>query len=134
MGWWDHEAHRVYIEQISENRHLKSILIKRFLNFIEQIKKTKKTITSRILEIIKNDVSSVTGSNLRNIMLIVGKNTIDDLNPTDACLIEYRPMKDEDEAKVGLLKELIEVKHGDYTIAEFDKSEIDDIIRSICAN
>ena len=43
-------------------------------------------------------------------------------------------MKDEDEAKVGLLKELIEVKHGDYTIAEFDKSEIDDMIRSICAN
>ena len=134
MFFLPRETHRAYLEPISENRHLKSILIKRFLNFIEQIKKTKKTIPRRILKIIKYDVSSVTGSNLRNIMLVVGKNTIDDLNPTDAGVIQYAPLNDEDEAIVVLLKELIEVKHGDYVIEEFDKTEIDDIIRTICVD
>ena len=67
-------------------------------------------------------------------MLVVGKNTIDDLNPTDAGVIQYAPLNDEDEAIVVLLKELIEVKHGDYVIEEFDKTEIDDIIRTICVD
>lgn len=78
------ESHKYLIEPLSEEPHIKKILIKRFLSFIEHMKSSSKIMTKKLFEIVKNDVSSVTGSNLRNIMLMVNKTSIEELNPTDA--------------------------------------------------
>ena len=64
------EAHKFIIEPISDSKHLKFILMKRFLSFTNQIKNSKKEIPAKILNWIKYDVRSVTGSNLRHIMEI----------------------------------------------------------------
>ena len=78
------ETHRFFIEPLSENKHIKSVLIKGFLSFTEQIRKSSKKLPKKLYDLIKNDVSSVTGSNLRNIMLLVQKTNIDDLHSSDA--------------------------------------------------
>ena len=78
------QTHRYFVEAISGQKHLKSVLIKRFLNFIEQIKECPKDIVNHLLRNIEYDVGSVTGSNLRNIMHLLNKESIKDLKPNDA--------------------------------------------------
>ena len=74
------ETHRYFIEPISGVKHLKFILIERFLGFLEQILKFRKTGPKHILKYVKHDVKSVTGSNLRNILLLTDKNTIEEIS------------------------------------------------------
>ena len=58
------DTHRYLIEQISQAKHLKVVLIDMFLNFLIQIKKFKKQIPKQLLQFIKDNVRSTTGSNL----------------------------------------------------------------------
>ena len=45
-------------------------------------------------------------------MLVMGKSRIDDLEPDDACNIEYNPVKDENKWKIEVARELLEVQYG----------------------
>ena len=81
------QTHRNLIEPISKTKHLKFVLIERFLSFLKQIVKSKKLIPKQLLSFIKNDVCSTTGSNLRNILLLTNKNNIEEM-----CIDEIRKM------------------------------------------
>ena len=58
----------------------------------------------KLFELLKNDVSCVTGSNLRNIMLLVNKDNIEDLNPTDIEEMVYCPVEEKDKWKIDVGK------------------------------
>ena len=103
------ETHKYFIEPLSEKKHINGIIYKRFLNFTKQIQKSSKKLPKTLFKLVKNDVSSVTGSNLRNIMLVMGKSRIEDLEPDDACNIKYNPVKDENKWKIEVGRELLEV-------------------------
>ena len=62
------ETHRYIIEPLSQTRHLKTVIIERFLSFIEQIETSMKNVPKQLLSFIQKDVRSTTGSNLRNIL------------------------------------------------------------------
>ena len=126
------ESHKFLIEPISNSRHLRFILMKRFLSFIQQIKKSKKVIPAKVLKWIKNDVQSVTGSNLRNIMLEVKKTNVDNLTMSDIDGLIYQPLSEENKVTVEFLKELINVKFDDMTVPGFTREEIHAIIRDLC--
>ena len=76
-------THRRLIEPLSEVTHIKTVLMKRFLNFVQQIKKSSKKASKFLLESIQHDARSITGSNLRNILLKTDKTSIQDLVPND---------------------------------------------------
>ena len=59
----------------------------RLLKFTEKLKTSDKT--SYMFNLIKLDARSVTGRNLRNIMLLVNKSNIDNLSPLDVESIKY---------------------------------------------
>jgi len=59
-------THRYFVETVSGTTHVKTILIKNFLSFISQIEKSNKMASKALLTTIKHNVSTVTGSNLRN--------------------------------------------------------------------
>ena len=116
------ETHCFFIEEISECTHIKYVLLKRFLSFMEQIKKSPKVIPKKLLNIVKNDALSVTGSNLRNILLLIeDKFSVDDLNKFDLINMIYCPVTQENEWKIKLTKEIIDVKFGDLKIDNFAK-------------
>ena len=83
-------THRYFVEPISEIPHAKTTLIKNFLGLIDQIQKTHKTVARNLLETIKLDVRSTTGSNLREIMHLLNKDSIDDLSKSDVNTLDFR--------------------------------------------
>ena len=116
---WDlpRETHRYFIEYLSNQKHLKFILIKRFLRFLQQIEKSSKSAIKSLLSICKYDCRSTTGKNLRQLMLMCEKNTIDSIEENDFDCIEYFPVPEGETWRIGLLGELLDSR---YRCADVD--------------
>ena len=95
-------THRYFVEPISGVKHIKCALIKKCLNFIEQIKRSDKSVSKALLNTIMLDVKSVTESNLRKIMNLVNKNSVSKLTPEDSRLVPYHPVPAEEEWQMPL--------------------------------
>ena len=117
------QTHKYLLCPLSESVHIKIILINRFISFTQKIESSKKKSVSHLYKSIKNDVRSITGSNWRNIILLLEQKDDYKLAHIDSRCIKYHPVQDDDLWKVDCLKELIEVQHGNLTL-DFDKNEI----------
>ena len=124
-------THRYFVEPISGLPHIKTTLIKNFLGFIEQIELTPKSVAKSLLETIKYDVRSTTGSNLRNIMQLMGKESIDDLCKNHTQELKFVPVPPEEEWRIGFLNELLMTKQNKAELANFSHEEINAFIYDI---
>ena len=128
------KTHRYFLEHLSETKHLKTILVKRFLGFIQQIEQSQKVLPKLLLQTIKSDCRSTTGSNLRNIILLIDKEDISKLVPNDANEIKFEPIKEDDEWKLDIVKELVDVKWGEASLENLSMDEVNDILENICTS
>ena len=128
------ETHRYFMEPLSNTKHIKTILIKRFLTFIEQIRKSNKSATKFLLNSIHLDARSTTGSNLRNILLETDKASISDLSPNDAFQVEYHPIKSEEKWRLPFIKDIIESKNDKLIIQNIDDGDLDDMLDVLCTS
>ena len=126
------ESHRYLIEELTERPHLKSTLIKRFLSFTEQIMNSSKVALKCLYNILKYDTQSVTGFNLRKIMLLLEKTSIDELKPSDANEAKYFPVPDSENWKIDLINEITDIKFGIMSLNDFPHDELDEILKQIC--
>ena len=108
--------------------------MRRFFSFLLQIKSSAKKIPSFLLNIIRKDARSTTGQNLRNMMLLFNKNSIDDIKESDISEYIYAPVEKKDEWKIQLLKELIDVKNDKPQLENISKEEADFMIEYLCTS
>ena len=83
---------------------------------------------------VKHDVRSVTGSNLRNILLLTDKDTVEEINSIDIKKLKYHEVTKENDWKIELLKEIIETKNNQLSISEFSVEELNDILEYLCTS
>ena len=102
-----YSTHRGFIEPLSGRKHLKRVLLKRFIQFVENIRKSKKPLLKWILQLSERNTNSTTGKNLRGIMLLTGKQTIEDIELVDVDNFSHFPRPEEDEWKLGMVKHLV---------------------------
>ena len=122
------QTHRCLIEPVSQSKHLKFILLERFLSFLNQIQKSKKLVPKHLLEFIKHDVRSTTGSNLRNLLLLTEKSSVDELCKADVRNLMYKPIEKNDDWKVGFIHEIIDLKMNKLEVEGFSEEELADIL------
>ena len=103
-----YQTHRGLIEPITGRKHQRTCFIKRFMVMIHQIRASKKPILKRLLSEIELDVSSTTGSNLRNIMLETSKSSVSEIELSDINSLMYFELGEEDEWRVEMLNYLLE--------------------------
>ena len=125
-------THRYFIEHLTNQPHLKKVLIQRYLKFILSVEKSPKSSLHILLNIAKNDVRSVTGANLRHIMLLCDKNSVNDLTPDDALNIKYHEPPKDEIWRLGVLEELLEVQYGDLNVPGFNDEELAMMRSYIC--
>ena len=118
------ETHCFLIEELSGQDHVRTLLAKRFLNFIHAIRTSKKHALRSLLKVVEYDTLSVTGSNLRRIMLKTDIQDMRRLKPSDV-KVKYR---------VGLIKELIDVKKNQLEVIGFDYEELEAILQHLCVS
>ena len=113
-------THRSLIQPLTGEKHVKLILIRRFLGFIEKIRNSKKTSLKMLMLDAMMDVRSVTGCNMRNIMLLVGKKKVEDVRLSDLDSLTYFKLKETDKWKIPMIKEIIETKVDELEVPGFD--------------
>ena len=128
------ETHQYFVEAVSGRPHLKTMLIERFLNFISQIRKSKKNALRNVLKIVQYDTRSITGSNLREILLMTEKNNISELDKEDGKSITYKEVPEEELWRIESLKELIDVRWGRSVLSGFTEKEIEHMIHFVSTN
>ena len=127
-------THRFFVQAVSRKLHVKKVLLKRFLGFLSQIQKSRKKLPAKLLKQIEHDTGSTTGSNLRKILLLVGKHTIEEISIKDQDRYEYCPIQPGDEWKVNMVRELIEVRENNLNVEHFTAEELEEVLEHICTS
>ena len=111
-------THRYLIEPVSGQQHMKIALIRNFLNFINKVKQSPKHVLRHLYSIVKADVRTITGSNLRNILLLTSLSSVDDLHPGIVEQIKYKEIQDRDMWGIPIIKESMDIKHGNINLPD----------------
>ena len=114
--------------------YIKKVFIKHFLTFVDRIKSSNKIALKNVFNVVKYDCQSVTGSNLRNIMLLVDKTNIDSLCVSDSLNIPYHEIPQEELWRVELINETVDTLWGENTVEGFTRDEISSILGYACAS
>ena len=124
----DRQTHKYLIEPISETKHIMFHLHKRFINFMRKIKSSKKLALRCLLHSLQDDCQSTTG---RNIRFLLQKYHLGEINELDAKTVnnrEYVKIPKEEEWRIHVIRELIDVRQGTKSIPGLVYNEIKDIL------
>ena len=111
---------------------MKLVLIKRYIGFIEKIRNSQKTALKMLMMEAMKDVRSVTGSNMRNIMLLLGKSSIESVKLEDLESLTYFRLGNEDRWKIPMIKEIVDIKSGEMEVPGFELEELNDLLHHLC--
>ena len=126
-------THRYLIEPVSNELHVRTILAKRFVNFISSIRHSSKNVLRDFLKYVEYDTMSVTGRNLRNISLETNINDIRMLIARDVKL-KYNDIPKQEEYRVNVIKEIVDIRNGQLDLEGFDMEELDQILQYVCCS
>ena len=129
-----YNTHRYLVEPVSGQLHLKKLLIKRFLSFIRQVNRSSKILPKQLLHFIQNDTRSITGSNIRRILLLTKRTEIDDITVEDIEDIEYAELSEENCWRVNLINEITDIKFGQLEVNGFSQEEYEEILQFACTS
>ena len=135
------QTHCWLVERLSEGRHAKQMILRRYVKFLESLAKNKRKCVQALVQIASQDVKSHTGANLRNILLETGVLIVPGetkQNVFDGLFIYSIP--EGHEWKLGLLTSLIEIRDHKWSV-DFDEEgdslkedEITAMINQVCTN
>ena len=130
------QTHRNLIEPVSALPHMKVKVIRNYLNFIETIRSSEKSIVRLLYAICSKDCRTVTGKNLRNILLLTTMTDIDHLSSSSAEGIVYKELSCNELWKVNLIHEILDMRAGcDTTLPDdWQIEEMDAILISVCTD
>ena len=118
-------THRNLIVPLSGRPHLRTIFIKRFINFIKKVDKSNKTILKTLLQESKDDTRSTTGHNLRWLFLQSGVE-LHDLDDNTAETIGYHEINHDEEWRIEMLRMMINAK--DDSILDDEEEELFELL------
>ena len=133
MAKLPYQTHGYFIEPIVEARHMKLKILKNYLSFIGQVRKSPKHVLRQMYGLASADVRTVTGQNLRNILLLTNKLHVDQLDPSLVNTLEYHKVEEQDVWRVNLVKEILDLQHGDLVLPDgWSEDELEMMLNLAC--
>ena len=124
-------THKYISQNMFSKPHIRTCLIKRFVNFYGKLKNSSKPQVLHLFNLQKSDFRSTFGKNCLYICRELGVTSIEDV------CIDNLPMPYEMDInnawRVPVLKELLSVREG-FCETDFDKTDIQDMIHMLCCN
>ena len=108
-------------------------MARRFLSFVQDLRNSKKEVLRHVLQVVEYDTLSVTGRNLRNILLKTVMYGIRSLKPNDYN-IKYKEVPVNEEYRVGFIKKLINIQHSEMEVHGFEREELQTILQHLCVS
>ena len=123
------ETHRFFIEPLSNTRHITKSLKKRFISFIDKVKRSEKFVLRHVLNKVEHDCLSTTGRNIRTLLLDNGTDNLSDINLDRT---PYKEVSPQDNWKIMLVDEIIMAKSRDIIVPNFNFEELNAIKDFVC--
>ena len=121
------ESHRFFIEPVSSVKHIISHIHKRFVRFVSQMIKSKKTALRSLCLKLMKECRSTTGKNIRNLMVRFRCGTYSELQKNVVKDVPYVEADEQDKWKIEAVKDLTEAIYDGNILPNFTTTEIDDI-------
>ena len=77
-----------------------------------------------LYSLASSDAQTVTGSNLRNILLLTDRLQVDNMEPSLMDTIKYHQVEDNESWRIWLVMELLDIKHGEWSEDELETSVV----------
>ena len=87
-----------------------------------------------MLKLVKYDCRTVTGSNLRYMMIVAGKSSVDELNKESFQSHLYKEVPTNEEWRVRFAKEMMEILNGESNQDVLNWKEIEEILHHVVAS
>ena len=98
-----------------------------------KVKESPKTVLQQLYSLASVDTRTVTGANLRSILLLTNQLHVDHLTPSLVGNIPYNMIDKSETWRISLAKELIDIKSGDLKMPEgWSREELDSILNEAC--
>ena len=118
MAKLPYQTHRYMIEPISGTSHMKIKVLRNYLNFIKQIRNSPKHVLRQLYSLASSDARTVTGQNLRNILLLTDKLHVDQLDPSVVNTIKYHEIEKNDMWRISMVNEILDIKYGKMVLPD----------------
>ena len=103
------------------------------MNFMKMIDQSNKVAPKLLFQHVKNDVRSVTGSNIRCLLLEFDEGDLYDVEPKLKSHILH-PVPELEDWRIGLLFDAINNLEDSCFIEDFDRTMTKDIINYVCTS
>ena len=131
------QAHRYLVRELG-GQHAEEMLVNRYVKFLQSVKKSPKLAVLFMLEKTRNNVNTVTGSNVRYIHEKLGHDC-DIFTVKPAYLkshVKFSETREENKWRVGMIKEIVDIKQNVLELKhendEFlTKEQLNDIIEYV---
>ena len=121
-------THRKLIEPISDSQHIKRILIQRFLNFLKQIQKSSKSVTTMLLNVwVQCEKYDWLKPEKDHVRIWPGR-----YQPIGKYQHWCHRISSSECWRQMERKEIIDVKHGRMNVDGFSFEELDEICGHLC--
>ena len=87
-----------------------------------------------MFNLIKDDIRSNTGSNLRGILLQTTKVNVSQLDMSDIQQLKYHQINDDQRWKTGVVSELLRIRNEDLVVDGFSMVELEEILFHLCSD
>ena len=118
---------------ISNVTPLRITLAKRLLTFRQSIQKSDKSVLKQILNIVESDVRTVTGRNLRSILILTDKSSVQQLQRSDLEIISY--YGEPEQWRIVSIMEVLQMRDFEMGLPDgWSKEEMQQILEAACCN
>ena len=124
------ETHCYLLEPISDQYHMRSLIASRFLGFVSSIRNSKKVALRNLLKVLEHDSRSVTGRNLRRLLLQCDENDVRNLTPNHG-IHEFRVTPEDEKYRVEFIINLMELRENMYS-TDISINEIENNLAFLC--
>ena len=125
-------THRYLVESISQRQHIIRSLWKTFLKFSRSIKCSRKPVLRNLFHQIRYECRSVTGQNLRSIMLKTNHHVYNKSDLQFDWKMPHYKMSAEETWQVLVIEELLDTKNGKRSMRNFVPEELDAMLEYAC--
>lgn len=135
---WDlpNNSHRYFVEPLG-GIHARSMLVSRYVSFMQSTKRSPKFTVQLLLQMVQNDMETVTGKNVRYILTELDQSDIFKIPKSYIKKnLHFAEVAGDDNWKVDFVKELTGLKQNVLCLPEndhgqFTREEIDDLVTYI---
>ena len=86
-----------------------------------------------LLRVVEFDTQSVTGRNLRSILLQTDVQDVRNLKPDDV-KVKYRDVPRDEKYRVDFINEILDVKNNQLEVNGFHDDELQEILQHLCVS